>query len=508
MGRESTVCVFAAGLSATGPSTVLGVARKIRDKRAVRLNIRCGEVMGCGAGMTAPVTRKRKRLMDSAGLLTRLERDGVEGLWTVYHDYGGRACAKTIPKEQFAKAVERGVVFARANLNFTLDNHQAAGATFLAHTGDFLAVPDPASYAVLPHHPATARVHVFMRADDGSEWEGCPRTRLQRMIAAYAEKGLSVRAGFEPEFILFRQTGDGEYAPADNDGMFTLAGLDRHHELLQEAISNLRAMGVMVEQFGKEYGPGQYEGTPHYAELPKAVDDYLTFKEVVRSLARKAGLIATFMPKPYAHLAGSGLHVHLSLWDLEGARDLSVGERDDEPLSPLAGHFVAGLLAHAPALTGVGSPIVNSYKRLQPGSWAPAHICWGVGNRAALARVPGMGERRHIEYRSGDNSTNGFLYLTALLAAGLDGIERETELPPPASEDVGHLSDAEAEARGLTFLPRSLPEALGAMERDPVVVEALGPIIASEFLKVKRTELAAYDLEVHPWERQMYLEVI
>ena len=444
--------------------------------------------------------------MDAADLLKQLASDGIENLWIVYHDFSGRSCAKTVPQAHFGAAVERGVVFARANLNFTMEDHQAEGATYLAHTGDFLAVPDPDSYALLPHRRASARVHAFMRKDDGSEWEGCPRTRLSRMIDLFAARGLSLRVGFEPEFILFKANENGEYDPADNDGMFTVTGLDRHYELWQEIITTLRGMGVEVEQFGKEYGPGQYEGSPHYATPAKAVDDYLSYKEVVRALARDGGYVATFMPKPYAHLPGSGLHVHLSLWDKEGVRDLSMGEKDDQPLSPLGQHFAAGLLKHARALSGIGSPIVNSYKRLLPGSWAPAHVCWGVGNRAALLRVPGMGRRRHLEYRSGDNAANPFLFLTALLAAGLDGIGANSELPPAASEDVGHLTTREARDRDLAFLPRSLPEALDALESDTIIAEALGSAILREFLTVKRAELAAYDLKVHPWERQMYLE--
>ncbi len=446
--------------------------------------------------------------MDAAGLLKRLERDAIEHLWVVFHDYSGRACARMVAGVQFARVVERGVTFARANLNFTVENQQAAGATYLADTGDFLAVPDPGSYAVLPHLEATARVHVHMRGEDGGPWDGCPRTRLSRMVDRYADKGLGVRVGLEPEFILFRATEDGEYQPADVDGMYTLASLDRHYELWQEVIGTLKGMGVQVDQFGKEYGPGQFEGSPHYGALPKAIDDYLAFKDIVRTLASRAGYVATFMPKPYAHLPGSGLHVHLSLWDSTGERELSGGESDDEPLSPLGRHFVAGLLKHARALSGVGSPIVNSYKRLLPGSWAPAHVCWGIGNRAALVRVPGMGERRHVEYRSGDNAANPFLFLTALLAAGLDGISNQIEPPPPETEDVGHLSDRAARDRGLAFLPRSLPEALDALAADQVIAEGLGTAILDEFLKVKRAELAAYDLHVHPWERQAYIRVI
>jgi len=445
--------------------------------------------------------------MDAKEALHRLEADGIEHLWVIYHDYSGRSCTKTIPKERFASAFERGVVFARANVDFNLQDHMAGEAMFLAETGDFLAVPDPASYTTVPYHSATARAHAFMRADGGMPWDGCPRTRLQRLIEACADAGFTVRVGFEPEFTLFTRAADGEYHTANNDGMFTVAGLERHYELWQQIVACLHDMGVQVEQLGKEYGPAQYEATTRYTEPLKAVDDYLTFKEVVRALALRDGWIASFMPKPYAHLPGCGLHVHISLWDLAGKRDLSMGEKEDEPLSPLGRYFLAGLLAHAPALTGVGAPIVNSYKRLLPGSWSPAHVCWGVGNRAALVRIPAMGRRRHMEFRSGDNATNPFIFLTAILGAGLDGVRRQVEPPPPVTEDVGHLSDAEARARGLAFLPRTLPEALNAVEADEVIAEALGPVIWAEFLKVKRSELAAYDLHVHPWEREVYLEV-
>jgi glutamine synthetase len=446
--------------------------------------------------------------MNAQEVLSRLENEGVEHLWVIYHDYSGRSCAKTVPKERFAGIFDKGVVFARANLDFNLEDHMAPGSTFLADTGDFLAIPDPASYAPIPYRERTARMHAFMRADDGSVWEGCPRTQLQRMVDAYAAQDLSVRVGFEAELMLFEPTGDGEYRPADREGMFTVAGLDRHYELMRGIIDTLHAMGVTVEQLGKEYGPGQYEATTRYAEPLKAVDDYLTFKEVVRALARQAGWVASFMPKPYAHLPGCGLHLHLSVWDVKGTRDLSMGETDDAVLSSLGRHFLGGLLAHAPGLAGVGSPIVNSYKRLLPGSWSPAHICWGVGNRAALVRIPGKGRRRHIEFRSGDGAANPFNFLTAVLAAGLDGVRNQVEPPAPVEEDVGLLSAEEVATRGLQFLPRTLPEALAAFEADRLMEEALGPVIFREFLKVKHSELAAYDLHVHPWERKMYLEVI
>ena len=441
--------------------------------------------------------------------MERLESDGIEHLWVIYHDYSGRSCAKTVPREHFASVAESGVVFARANLDFTLEDHQATGASFLADTGDFLAVPDPNSYAPIPYQVATGRTHVFMRADaEGTVWEGCPRTRLGRIVEAYAAEGLSVQVGFEPEFTLFSRAGDGQYAHSDRDGMFTVAGLDRHSALWRNIINTLGAMGVSVMQHGKEYGPGQYEMTTHHAAPMKAADDYLTLKEVVRALAREAGWIATFMPKPYAEWAGNGLHLHMSLWDADGRNEVSIGQTDDAPLSQVGRHFLGGLLAHARALTGIGAPTVNSYKRLLPGSWAPAHVCWGVGNRAALVRIPAMGRRRHIEFRSGDNAINPFLYLTAVLAAGLDGIHNQVELPPPVERDVGYISDDEAAAEGIARLPSNLPDALASLEADDVIAEALGPIILPEFLKVRRTELAAYEVQVHPWERRLYLETI
>ena len=443
--------------------------------------------------------------MSADKILERLDADGIEHLWVVYHDYSGRSCAKTVPRERFEAVAERGVVFAHANLSMRMDDVQPADATFLADSGDFLAVPDPASYARVPHQPATARAHVFMRADDLSPWDGCPRTRLGRILDAYAERGMSVRAGFEPEFFLLRRGADGEYAPADRDGMYTVRGLDRHNALWRAVIDDLRAMDVMVEQLGKEYGPAQYEGTARYAEAVRAVDNHLLFKDTLHARARDSGLVASFMPKPFAHLPGCGLHVHLSLWDADGDRELSCGA-GAEALSEVGRRMAAGLLAHARGLSGVGSPIVNSYKRLQPGSWAPAHVGWGVGNRAALVRVPGTGSRGHLEYRSGDNASNPFVYLTALLAAGLDGIERDLELPPPIDFDIGHMSDAQVRSRGIDLLPRSLHEALDAFESDSVLTAALGPVIATEHLKIKRSELSAYDLHVHPWERRMYLE--
>ena len=442
---------------------------------------------------------------DAEVLMARLDADRIEHLWVVYHDYGGRAQAKTLPRESFRGAVADGVVFALANLNMAADDHQASGATLLADSGDFLAVPDPRSYAVLPRYPRTARCHAWMRASDGSVWDGCPRTRLAAAVADLRGLGYTAQVALEPEFYLL--TG-AEGEPVNATPMFSQAGLAAEHAFVERVVDELRAMGVTVAQFGKEYGRGQYEMTVRHTDPIGAVDDYFSLKEAVRDLARERGYVATFMPKPYAEWSGCSLHVHLSLWDAEGRGNVTAAADDQTALSEVGGWFLGGLLRHVAALTGLGAPTVNSYKRLQPGSWAPANTYWGYGNRSGVVRIPGPGKRRHLEFRSPDNSCQPYLLLAGLLAAGADGIRQQIAPPPPFQGDVGHLTPVEIARTGIGELPRTLPEALAALEADEVVAGAVGPTALGHFLAVKRHELATYETHVHPWERETYLEIV
>jgi glutamine synthetase len=450
------------------------------------------------------------RPADSSSLLARLDADAIEHFWVAYHDYGGRAHAKTLPRESFRSAVNDGVVFAMANLNMSADDHQSMGATLLADSGDFLAVSDPRSYAILPRFPGTARCHAWMRASDGSVWEGCPRTRLAAAIDELRDLGYSAQVALEPEFYLLHALAENgtDYAPVNSTRMFSQAGLATERVFVERVVDELRAMGVTVAQLGKEYGPGQYEMSVRHADPIRAVDDYCSLKDAVRDLARDQGYVATFMPKPYSHWPGCSLHVHLSLWDEAGERDLTASDRDEVSLSDVGSWFLGGILAHADALAGLGSPIVNSYKRLQPGSWAPANTYWGYGNRSGVVRIPGVGKRRHLELRSPDNSAQPYLLLAGLLGAGADGIRRQLVPPPPFQGDIAHLTAEEVERYGIDYLPRSLPEALAALERDEVVAAAVGETALKHFLIVKRHELATYETHVHPWERETYLEIV
>lgn len=430
--------------------------------------------------------------------------DGIEHLWVAYSDYNGRTQGKSIPRTRFESALRKGITFAKANLGHNMLNSGAPDTIFDAESADFFAVPDPAAYAPYPLAPATGHVYCWMRQEGGDPWEGDPRSVLQRQVDALAAMGFAVEAAFEPEGYLFQIGADGEPLPFQPRGMFSLDGLETHAELLHRIGEALEAMGVGVEQVATEYGPGQFEINVHHANPVKAADDVTTVRDVTHALARRAGLVASFMPKPFEGEGGSGMHVHLSLWSLDGA-DATTGDDGHPSGFSLTGRaFLAGLLQHAPALTGVGSPTVNSYKRLLPGSWAPAHAAYAVGNRSSFIRIPG-GARRRIEVRSGDNTANPYLFLAALLAAGRSGIEGGADPGLPAQGDLGHLTIEEADAHGIAMLPRTAPTALDAVERDPLMRETFGPVIFSEWLKVKRSEIALYDRVISPWERKAYL---
>ena len=435
------------------------------------------------------------------GLAERLVADGFEHLWVAYTDYHGRLAGRDIPKPRFAAVAERGTNFAKANFNFTIRDEQVPEPRFGADTGDVMAIPDPESVVRVPFRPATAFGFAVLHVEDGVVWDGCPRGALQRAVRALADAGLTARVAFEPEFYLLQEDGR---APANTAGMYTIAGLDREAGFVERVVETLPAMGVSLEAIGKEYGHGQYEANIAPDHPVAAADDLFLLRLALRHLAREQGLLATFMPKLDAAVAGSGLHVHLSLQDASGA-ERTAGD-DASGLSPEARGFMAGWLAHAEALTGLGAPTPNSYKRLQPASWAPAHICWGIGNRAALVRIPGPGKRARLEFRCGDNTASPYLFLAGLIWAGLDGMRRGLDPGDPAPGDVGHLDPAALFERGIRFLPREPGVALDALAADEALAAGLGPVAHPEFLRVKQAELAAYRLQVSAWERATYLE--
>jgi glutamine synthetase len=457
-------------------------------------------------------------IADRAALtLERLSELGVDALWVVYHDYAGLGRAKAVPAGRFEEVAADGVTFAMANWDLAITDEQVPHPIFGADSGDFRAVPDPATVVLVPHRPRVAQALTWLTDDTGQPWPGDPRAALARGVDGLARLGISLRVAFEAEFVVVAGS-DPSTLHEDTGRMFAVEGLDTRWPLGARILDDLEAAGVAVHQFAKEYGPAQFEVSLLPAEPVAAADRFLLARQLIRAAAREQALTASFMPKPYADLPGNGLHVHLGLASAEDPTvDLVADHDDPQRLAATAGPAIAGLLEHAKGQSALSSPTANSYKRLLPGSWAPAHVSWAVGNRSALVRVPGRGAGRHLEVRGGDAGMNPYLHLAGLLASIADGVSRHLAMPREAQVDVGHLSDAETSAAGFERLPSDLPAALDAFEADDVLRAAVGPVVAEHYLAVKRFEWATYlarsgldagSAEVSDWERRTYFECL
>jgi glutamine synthetase len=448
-----------------------------------------------------------------ADTLARLRGLDADALWVVYHDYAGLGRAKAVPRARFDEVAAEGVTFAMANWDLAITDEQVPHPVFGADSGDFRAVPDPSALVEIPHRPGVAQAFARLTDDAGQPWDGDPRAALAAQIRRLRDLGVVVKAAFEAEFVVVDGT-DPAALLADAGRMFAVEGLDERWPMAARILADLDATGVAVHQVAKEYGPGQYEVSLLPTDPLAAADRYLLARQLIRAAARADGATASFMPKPYAELPGNGLHVHLGLTSAtDPSVDLVADAEDPSRVAATAGPAIAGLLAHAVGQSALASPTANSFKRLLPGSWAPAHVSWAIGNRAALIRIPGRGAGRHLEIRGGDAGMNPYLHLTGLLASIADGVERQLPAPPEARVDVGHLTDEEAEAAGFARLPDDLPGALDAFEADDVLTAALGPVIARHYVDVKRFESELYlersgvptgSTDVSDWERRTY----
>jgi glutamine synthetase len=380
-----------------------------------------------------------------------------------------------------------------------------------ASESDMLARPDPATFQILQDDDGrpsdTARMFCDITMPDGSPSWADPRYVLRRTLSKAADRGLTFYTHPEVEFFLLKnRPSDGtEPLPIDDGGYFDMTSHDTAHDFRRSAITALEAVGISVEFSHHEVAPGQQEIDLRYADALSTADNIMSFRHIIKELARTRGVHATFMPKPFRHQPGSGMHTHLSLF--EGDRNAFHDPSDELYLSATARAFIAGLLKHAREITAVTNQWVNSYKRLfgwsAPGQLveAPTYVCWGHANRSALVRVP--------MYKPGKaNSTRvevPYLAFSVLLAAGLKGIEEGYELPPGAEDDVWSLSDTERRALGYDDLPHNLADALRAMEDSELVAETLGEHVFEFFLRNKRSEWVDYRAEVTPFELRRYL---
>ncbi|MDP9407363.1 MAG: type I glutamate--ammonia ligase [Actinomycetota bacterium] len=383
---------------------------------------------------------------------------------------------------------------------------------------DMLARPDASTFQVLPwrrESPGAARMFCDIAMPDGSPSYTDPRFVLRRALSRAADAGFSFYIHPEIEFFLLKQAPEEGVPPVplDNGGYFDLTP-HATHDFRREAITMLERMGISVEFSHHEVAPGQQEIDLRYADALSTADNVMTFRHVIKEVALQQGVYASFMPKPFTDQPGSGMHLHLSLF--EGDQNAFHDPGGEYALSKVGRSFMAGLLRHAAEITAVTNQWINSYKRLVGNQRsvheAPAYVCWGHNNRSALIRVPlhkpGKGGSTRVEVRSPDPACNPYLAFALLLSAGLKGVQEGYDLPPEAEDDVWSLTDGERRALGIEALPNDLEAAISVMERSELVAETLGEGVFDFFLRNKRAEWDEYRGQVTPFELSRYLPVL
>jgi len=420
---------------------------------------------------------------------------GVRLVRFLYCDSGGVIRGKLSHIETLAGRIRGGFGLTTAMQAFNMLD-RLVPFEGMGPVGEVRLVPDPASFKLLPYAPRSAAMIADLLTLDGQPWGACPRHFLKRMIARAAGQGIVVRAALENEFILCRQV-DGRMVPVDEAPCFSTIGMQESATFVDDLIATFEVMGMAVDAYYPEYGYGQHELTIHHAEALTAADNQIFYRDAVRSVARNHGLYASLAPKPFPDQPGNGCHVHCSLWDPSGTTNLLWSDHDPYHFSDLGYHFIAGILAHLPGLVALTAPSYNSYRRLKPHLWASAFTAWGPDNREGALRIvsPFWGQEQtsiNFEFKPSDPSNNPYLALGGMIAAGLDGLARKLDPGEAVLVDPGSLSDEERERRGIRRLPASLAEAVDNLEKDEVLMEALGPMLAGSYLAVKRSEYRAF----------------
>jgi glutamine synthetase len=355
---------------------------------------------------------------------------------------------------------------------------------------------------------AVARMFCDVSTPEGLPFDGDPRWVLKRQLARAADLGYTFYVGPELEFFYFKSVDEPEFL--DQGGYFDETPLDVATDYRKRTVQYLEAMGIPVEYVHHEVAPSQHEIDLRYTDALTMADNVMTYRLTVKEVAQEFGIYATFMPKPVAGVNGSGMHTHMSLF--EGDRNAFFDATDEYHLAKTGKAFIAGVLDHAPAITLVTNQWVNSYKRLVPGFEAPVYVCWARRNRSALVRVPmykpGKEAATRIEYRSPDPACNPYLAFAAMLAAGLDGIERELDLAPEASNNIFEMTDDERESAGIRSLPEDLHDAIGLAAHSELLRNALGEHVHEYLIRNKRAEWDGYKAYVTPYERDRYLPIL
>ncbi len=437
--------------------------------------------------------------LDNNEVLKMAKELGVKFIRLQFTDIFGVLKNVSVTVEQLEKALNGELMF---------DGSSIEGFVRIEESDMYLR-PDPSTFVVFPWRPregAVARLICDIYTSDEEPFIGDPRFILKKVSQEAKEMGYTMMVGPEAEFYLFHVDSNGQPTTITHDkaGYFDLTPVDLGEDARRDMVLTLEELGYEVEASHHEVGPGQHEIDFKYADALETADRVETFRFVVRTIAQRHGLHATFMPKPIIGLPGSGMHLNQSLMK-DG---VNVFYESDAPLqlSETCLYYIGGLMNHVQALTAITNPTVNSYKRLVSGYEAPVYIAWSSRNRSPLIRVPAKkGQSTRIELRSPDPSCNPYLALAVCLKAGLDGIKNKIKPPQSCDQNIYEMTPQEREKFSIDSLPENLSEALNKLTADQVIVDALGSHVIERFLEAKRIEWERYRIQVHPWELEEYL---
>ena len=404
--------------------------------------------------------------MDIREVVAAARQSGVKLIRFEYCDVSGVARTKAVHVAQLEHKLLEGVSLTRAQMSINL-LEEVVPIDGFEPVGEIRLVPDPSTFTVLPWVPASASVLCDQLGHDRLNWGACGRSYLKDVIARAAGLGLTIQATFENEWYLAKEV-DGEYIPFDlhdHAPVYSAIGHDLNADIMIETVDALESQGISVEAAINEFGAGQQEISIRHSDALTAADNQMKFRDTVRGVALRHGLLASFAPKPYPEQIGSGAHLHFSLWDLAGKTSLLYDKNAEGGLSKIGRHFIAGVAEHLPALVALTAPSYNSYRRLKPNAWASATTAWGFDNKEAALRVCSPFYKReeqsvNIEFKASDASANPYLSLGAIIACGLDGIERELDPGDPSEHDPALLSPEELERGKVRPLPTSMVAAL------------------------------------------------
>jgi glutamine synthetase len=445
---------------------------------------------------------KRSREEGKGYVLKMAKEHDVKFIRMWFTDILGILKSFAITVEELGGALEQGMGF---------DGSSIEGFARIDES-DMVALPDPDTFQLLPwrprEHRAMARMFCDILRPGGEPFEGDPRYVLKKNLKRAADMGYTYYVGPELEYFYFKDANGTE--PLDQGGYFDMTPRDAAVEMRKETVLQLEDMGIGVEYSHHEVAPSQHEIDMRYTDALTMADNVMTYRLIVKEVALKYGVYATFMPKPVFGINGNGMHVHQSLF--KGERNAFFDKNDKYHLSKVAKSYIAGLLKHAPEITAVTSQWVNSYKRLVPGYEAPVYLSWARRNRADLIRVPeyqpGKEKATRIEFRSPDPACNPYLAFSVMLAAGLEGIEKGLEPPEPVEENVYEMTVEQRRKRGIGTLPASLLEAIQLTEKSELVRKALGNHVFEAFIQNKKIEWDQYRTQVTDYELKRYLPVL